>query len=61
MVFEILSSPIALLSPKRYKILADIESFEFLFLVRWVKTYATLYFHVFEEGLDKIDDDFNVI
>ena len=33
-VFEILSSPIALLSPVRYQILADIESFPFLFLKR---------------------------
>ena len=30
-VFEILSSPITLLSPVRYQILADIESFVFLF------------------------------
>ena len=29
-VFEILSSPIALLSPVRYQILANIESFAFL-------------------------------
>ena len=32
MVFEILSSSIALLSPKKYHIFADIESFAFLFL-----------------------------
>ena len=31
MVFEILNSPIALLCPVRYEILADIESFAFLF------------------------------
>ena len=34
MVFEILNSPIALLSPKRYQILADIESFASLFLLK---------------------------
>ena len=32
MVFEILNSPIALLCPVRYQILADIESFAFLFV-----------------------------
>ena len=31
MVFDILNSPIALLCPVRYEILADIESFAFLF------------------------------
>ena len=31
MVFEILNAPIALLCPVRYQILADIESFAFLF------------------------------
>ena len=34
-VFEILSSPIALLSPVRYQILADIESFAFFFRTIW--------------------------
>ena len=38
MVFEILSSPIALLSPVRYQILADIESFAFLFLFECIST-----------------------
>ena len=33
MVFEILNSTIALLCPVKYEILADIESFAFLFYV----------------------------
>ena len=44
MVFEILSSPTAILSPVRYQILADIESFAFLFLfIRTSKIYLRLW------------------
>ena len=41
MVFEILSFPIALLSPVRYQILADIESFAFLLFI--AKRYLDIY------------------
>ena len=37
MVYEILNSPIALLCPVRYEILADIESFAFLFFLASVE------------------------
>ena len=47
MVFYILNCPIALLSPVRYKILADIESFAFLLLVV-IKTLPMLTFFAFK-------------
>ena len=42
MVFDILNSPIALLYPVRYEILADIESFAFLLTVPLICEFSTL-------------------